>query len=37
MIHVFQAFAPILPEATEAIARIGEFAKSRAGAKAAAR
>jgi acetyl esterase/lipase len=31
MIHVFQFFAPILPEATEAIARIGEFVKSHVG------
>ena len=37
MIHVFQFFAPLLPEAVAAIARIGEFAKSHAGATAAAR
>ncbi len=37
MIHVFQFFAPLLPEAVAAIARIGEFAKSHAGAAAAAR
>jgi len=37
MIHVFQLFAPLLPEAVAAIARIGEFAKSHAGAAAAAR
>ncbi len=37
MIHVFQIFAPLLPEAVAAIARIGEFAKSHAGATAAAR
>ena len=37
MIHVFQIFAPLLPEAVAAIERIGEFAKSHAGAAAAAR
>ena len=37
MIHVFQFFAPLLPEAVAAIERIGEFAKSHAGAAAAAR
>nr|AFB82690.1 lipolytic enzyme [uncultured bacterium] len=37
MIHVFQIFAPLLPEAVAAIERIGEFAKSHAGAPAAAR
>jgi acetyl esterase/lipase len=37
MIHVFQSFAPLLPEAVAAIERIGEFAKSHAGAAAAAR
>ncbi|MCH7810808.1 MAG: alpha/beta hydrolase [Chloroflexi bacterium] len=37
MIHVFQFFAPLLPEAVAAIERIGEFAKSHAGATAAAR
>ena len=37
MIHVFQFFAPLLPEAVAAIERIGEFAKSYAGATAAAR
>ena len=37
MIHVFQIFAPLLPEAVAAIERIGEFAKSHAGATAAAR
>ncbi len=37
MIHVFQFFAPLLPEAVAAIARIGEFAKSHAAAAAAAR
>ncbi len=37
MIHVFQFFAPLLPEAVAAIARIGEFAKSHAGAAAATR
>jgi acetyl esterase/lipase len=33
MIHVFQFFAPMLPEATEAIAVIGKFVKSHVGAK----
>nr|AUF80930.1 lipolytic enzyme [uncultured bacterium] len=37
MIHVFQMFAPMLPEAVAAIERIGEFAKAHAGAAAAAR
>ena len=37
MIHVFQFFAPLLPEAVAAIDRIGEFAKSHAGATAPAR
>ena len=37
MIHVFQFFAPLLPEAVAAIERIGEFAKSHAAAAAAAR
>ncbi len=37
MIHVFQFFAPLLPEAVAAIERIGEFAKVHAGAAAAAR
>ena len=37
MIHVFQFFAPLLPEAVAAIERLGEFAKSHAGAPAAAR
>jgi acetyl esterase/lipase len=37
MIHVFQFFAPLLPEAVAAIARIGQFAKSHAGAAATAR
>ena len=37
MIHVFQFFAPLLPEAVAAIERIGEFAKSHAGATATAR
>lgn len=32
MIHVFQFFAPMLPEANEAIAEIGAFVKSRVGA-----
>jgi acetyl esterase/lipase len=36
MIHVFQFFAPILPEGTEAIARIGVYIKSHVGAAAAA-
>ncbi|HEY5625966.1 MAG TPA: alpha/beta hydrolase, partial [Dehalococcoidia bacterium] len=31
MIHVFQFFAPLLPEAVAAIERIGAFAKSHAG------
>ena len=29
LIHVFQAFAPIVPESVEAIARIGAFVKVR--------
>ncbi len=37
MIHVFQAFAPVLPEAVAAIERIGEFAKAHAGVATAAR
>jgi len=37
MIHVFQIFAPLLPEAVAAIDRLGEFAKAHAGAAAAAR
>ena len=28
LIHVFQAFAPIVPESLEAISRIGAFVKS---------
>jgi hypothetical protein len=27
MVHVFQAFAAILPEAQDAIAKIGEFVR----------
>ena len=37
MIHVFQFFAPMLPEAVATIERIGEFAQAHAGAPAAAR
>jgi len=37
MIHVFQFFAPMLPEAVAAIERIGEFAMEHAGSAAAAR
>jgi len=33
MIHVFQAFAPILPEGREAIERIGAFVKQQTGAR----
>jgi acetyl esterase/lipase len=29
LIHVFQAFAPMVPEAEEAIARIGAFVQAR--------
>jgi acetyl esterase/lipase len=36
MIHVFQFFAPLLPEGTEAIAKIGAFVKGHVGAAAAA-
>jgi acetyl esterase/lipase len=36
MIHVFQFFAPMLPEGTEAIAGIGKFVKARVGARTAA-
>jgi hypothetical protein len=28
LIHVFQAFAPIVPESVEAIGKIGAFVKS---------
>ena len=28
LIHVFQAFAPIVPESLEAISKIGAFVKS---------
>ena len=31
MIHVWQAFAPLLPEANQAIARIGEYVRGRVG------
>ena len=31
MIHVWHAFAPILPEATAAIEKIGAFARARVG------
>ena len=31
MIHVFQAFGAMLPEAREAVARIGEFLRKHAG------
>jgi acetyl esterase/lipase len=36
MIHVFQFFAPLLPEGVEAINNIGKFVKSRVGATSAA-
>jgi acetyl esterase/lipase len=36
MIHVFQFFAPMLPEANEAIAVIGKWVKARVGAPTAA-
>jgi acetyl esterase/lipase len=36
MIHVWQFFAPLLPEATQAIERIGGFIREHAAAKAAA-
>ena len=29
MIHVFQAFAPMVPEAREAVSKIGDFLKQR--------
>jgi acetyl esterase/lipase len=31
MIHVWHAFAPLLPEATQGIARIGEYVSKRLG------
>ena len=37
MIHVWQLFAPMLPEGQQAIDRIGEFIRKHTGAKAAAR
>jgi acetyl esterase/lipase len=36
MIHVWQFFAPMVPEANEAIARIGEFIRSHVPAEVAA-
>jgi acetyl esterase/lipase len=34
LVHVFQAFAPMVPEAVEAIDGIGRFVRERTGAPA---